>query len=199
MSETQNTKEMKPRRKMGKTILVSQQRDSTTPVDKSNLTEEKLTGLKSISEHDGKYFLVFGDYSQAKDALIHLRKEFNYFVKFVHYKVFFKCSQLTDETPSQEFEHSTFKNAMRELVQNKTNGHVLYAPRLYRNNEKTQYVGCGNITVDTMEAQNALLNKDGPLKFSKIGEDNKYEVAFYRFRSSKGNNQSNEQNASAST
>jgi len=185
MSDTKNIKDMKPRRKMGKTLLVSPQRDSDTKVDGAYFTKENLTGLVKFTEKDGKYFILFGDYSQAKDALIKLKKEFNYFVKFVHYKIFFKCSQLTNETPSEDFEHKTFKDAMRGLVQEKTNGHVLYAPRLYLSQDKKSYVGCGNITVDTKECEDALLDKNGELKFSKIGESGKYEVAFYRFRPNK--------------
>lgn len=183
MPELTQTKEtMKPRRKMGKTLLVNSQRDSDTQVDASYFTDANLTGLVKTTQKDGKFFLLFGDYLQAKDALIKLKKEFNYFVKFVHYNIFFKCSQLVDETPSKDFEHTTFKEAMRKLVQEKTNGHVLYAPRLYLSSDKKKYVGCGNITVDTKECEEDLLNRNGSLKFSKIGENSKFEVAFYRFR-----------------
>lgn len=194
MPETNNN-DRKPRRKMGKTILVSSQRDSDKTVDSKYFTKENLSGLEKVTEKDGKFFILFGDYTQAKDALLHLRKEFNYFVKFVHYKVFFKCSQLEDVTPSVDFEHGEFKDAMRKLVQENTNGHVLYAPRLYRSNsDKNKYVGCGNITVDTKECEDALLNKEGTLKFSKIAD--KYEVAFYRFRPNKeeGKDNSNAEN-----
>lgn len=193
MPETTNNKDMKPRRKMGKTLLVSPQRDSDVVVDGKYFTKENLTGLEKVTEKDGKYFLLFGDYSQSKDALVKLKKEFNYFVKFVHYKIFFKCSQLSDETPSEDFEHKTFKEAMRNLVQIKTNGHVLYAPRLYLTQDKKSYVGCGNITVDTKECEDALLDKNGELKFSKIGEGDKFEVAFYRFRPNKEGDEKGEQ------
>lgn len=185
MPETTNNKQMKPRRKMGKTLLVSPPRASDVVVNGDYFTKENLTGLEKVTEKDGKFFLLFGDYSQAKDALIKLKKEFNYFVKFVHYKIFFKCSQLADQTPNEEFEHKTFKEAMRNLVQTKTNGHVLYAPRLYLTPDKSKYVGCGNITVDTKECEDSLLDRDGSLKFSKIGENGTYEVAFYRFRSNR--------------
>ncbi|ADO67242.1 hypothetical protein crov209 [Cafeteria roenbergensis virus] len=183
MPDQKQTKEiMKPRRKMGKTLLVNSQHNSDTQIDASYFNNTNLTGLVKTTYKDGKFFLLFGDYLQAKDALNKLKKEFNYFVKFVHYNIFFKCSQLVNETPTKDFEHTTFKEAMRKLVQEKTNGHVLYAPRLYLTSDKKKYVGCGNITVDTKECEEELLNRDGSLKFSKIGENNRFEVAFYRFR-----------------
>lgn len=189
----EDTNQMKPRRKMGKTILVSSQRNTDTVVDKSHLTEETLKGLLKTTEKDGKFFLLFEDHLKAKDALFHLRKEHNYFVKFVHYKIFFKCSQVEAETPSEEFEHKTFKDAMRALVQSKTNGHVLYAPRLYRSVDKKKYIGCGNITVDTKECEDALLATDGELKNSKIGENGTFEVTFRRFRPNKEGEQQGKQ------
>lgn len=179
-------KQMKPRRKMGKTLLVSTQRNTDSVVDSSHFSGDKLKGLQKTTEKDGKFFLLFEDYSQAKEALHYLRKEFNYFVKFVHYKIFFKCSQLESETPNEEFEHNTFKNAMRTFVQSNTNGHVLYPPRLYRTTDKTRYVGCGNITVDTKESEDALLSSDGDLKNSKLCD--KYEITFYRFRAQRDMN-----------
>lgn len=184
MSET-NKMQQKSRRKMGKTLLVSPQRNSNETIDSSYFTKDNLNGLEKVSEKDGKFFILFGDYTQAKDALIKLKKEFNYFVKFVHYKIYFKCKQLCDETPDKEFEHTTFKDAMRKLVQTETNGHVLYAPSLYLTRDKSSYIGSGNITVDTKECEDALLDKNSNLKFSKIGENDKYEVAFYRYRSNK--------------
>lgn len=180
-TKTSNT----ARRKMGKTLLVSTQRDSDTTIDSKYFTVEKCEGLEKVTEKDGKYFLLFSDYTTAKNSLFHLRKEFNYFVKFVHYKVFFKCKQLGDVTPSDDFEHGEFKNVMRSLVQTKTNAHVLYAPRLFRikdrdDGDNWKYTTSGYITIDTKEGEEALLDKD-QLKFSKLGDD-KYEVAFYRYR-----------------
>lgn len=182
MSNDETKTNKTARRKMGKTLLVSTQRDSDTTIDGKYFTVEHCKGLEKVTEKDGKYFLLFSDYSTAKDSLFHLRKEFNYFVKFVHYKVFFKCKQLGDVTPSDDFEHGEFKNAMRGLVQDKTNSHVLYAPRLFRvkDGDDWKYTTSGYITIDTKEGEEALLDKE-QLKFSKIGGD-KYEVAFYRYR-----------------
>ena len=182
MSNDETKTNKTARRKMGKTLLVSTQRDSDTTIDGKYFTVENCKGLEKVTEKDGKYCLLFSDYSTAKDSLFHLRKEFNYFVKFVHYKVFFKCKQLGDVTPSDDFEHGEFKNAMRGLVQDKTNAHVLYAPRLFRikDGEDWKYTTSGYITIDTKEGEEALLDKE-QLKFSKIGDD-KYEVAFYRYR-----------------
>lgn len=193
MQKHSTTKMKQHRRKMGKTLLVSSQKGQEETIDASYFTSSNLTGLQKVTDKEGRYFLLFGDYSQAKDALIHLRKEFHYFVKFVHYKIFFTCSQLTEVTPSADFEHETFKTAMRELVQGKTNGHVLYPPKLYLSNDKTSYTGCGNITVDTKECEDALLTKNGDLKFSKIGSKGQFEVAFYRFRQNKSTKESPEQ------
>ena len=189
-----NTKQMKSRRKMGKTLLVSSQRNTDTIVDKAHLTEDKLDGLLKTTEKDGKFFLLFENHLKAKDALFYLRKEHNYFVKFSHYKIFFKCVQLESETPSEDFEHKVFKDAMRALVQSKTNGHVIYAPRLYRSSDKSKYIGCGNITVDTKECEDALLSNDGELKNSKIGESGKFKVTFRRFRQQFHTDESNHEN-----
>ena len=57
----EDTNQMKPRRKMGKTILVSSQRNTDTVVDKSHLTEETLKGLLKTTDKDGKFFLLFED------------------------------------------------------------------------------------------------------------------------------------------
>ena len=172
-------KTTRPRRKMGKTILVSPQRDSNVNVDESNLTKEKCIGLQKSTEKDGKFFLLFDNYNNAKNALYKLRNEFNYFVKFAHYKVFFKCDEVQTVTPSSDFEHDTFKNLMRNLVQNNTNGHVLYPPVLYKdkNSEDDKYTGCGYITVDTKESEEQLL---GDMKESTM--DDKYKLTFYRYR-----------------
>lgn len=175
------SKSTKPRRKMGKTLLVSPQRDSDTKVDGTYFTEENCKGLQKSTEKDGKFFLLFDDYKNAKDSLFKLRKDFNYFVKFAHYKVFFKCDELESETPSSDFEHDTFKNLMRTLVQDNTNGHVLYPPVLYKdkNSSEDKYTGCGYITVDTKESEEELLDKD-KMKNSKLGD--KYTLTFYRYR-----------------
>lgn len=182
MTEENKTENKRRRVKMGKTLKVSVYRDTNDTVDSSLFTKDTLTGLEKVTERNGIYFLLFSDYLKAKDALIKLKKETNYFVVFNHYRIFIKCSQLVEQTPSEDFKHKVFKDAIRKLVQEKTNGHVIYPPRLYINRETGVYTGCGDITVDTKESEEALLDKDGELKFSKIGEKGELEVAFYRYR-----------------
>jgi len=189
------TQQKKNLPRMGKTLLVSPQRDSDTGIDKTNL--EVFEGHVGTTERGDKYFMVFEDYMKAKDALVKLRREHNYFVKFVHYKVFFKCSQIENKELNEDFEHKQFKKIMSDFIKDNTNSHLLYTPKLFRTPDRTKYVGSGIITIDTKEAELKLLNSK-ELKYSKL-DGNKYEVAFYRFKTqqrtrekSSGTDESNE-------
>jgi len=183
-TEKQNTNTKKYVRKAGKTLLVIGR--NNTEVDTSYFTESNLEGLVSYTEVSTKsssHFLVFKDVPKAIKALKKLRNLDNtdYLVKFVHYQVFFTCKELEDMNVEDKLEHGELKLAFRKFLQENTTSQLLYPPRIYRKGEK--YMGCGYLTIDTKDGVDALLSED-KFKTTKVGEGDKYEVTFYRYRKS---------------
>ena len=161
-------------RKTGRTLLVSPSNGSYLNGD----TFSKLEGLTtSHSTKNGSYFLTFENVNHALESFRSLRQDHPELrVKFARYQIFFTISGLTDS-----YDYSTVKQNMCNFIEKETGTDVLYF-KLYRKGDK--YIGCGDLTVDTKDTMDKLLNKEGPLKNYTIGE---LSGSFYRYNKTQSN------------
>ena len=134
-------------RKAGRTLLVKF--NETTDFDPTTHNLEGLQSHHSV-ERSNTTFLTFDDVPHSLNALRSLRKELGESarVKFAYYRVFFKMTGLTNSV-----EYNTVKTQHKELVGNS----VLYY-KLYRRND--EYVGSGEMTLDTKEAFDSLMTEE---------------------------------------
>ena len=147
-------------RKTGKTLLINTETEVST---------EGLNGLQdNIFTNKGTQFLIFDTVENSLDAFKHFRQNNNK-VKFAHYKLFFTMSGLEDDT-----DYNVIKKMHIDWVQEKVGTDVLYYKQ-YKKNGK--YLGCGDLTIDTKEAMDKLLNKDE----MKTYEFDKYAGTYYRY------------------
>ena len=150
---TDNTANTKPKfiRKPGRTLLVQQTSDS---FDSTVL--ENLEGLTSSyhTERSNSYFLTFESLSHSLSVYRELRANHSEFarVKFAHYRVFFTLQGLKDDT-----DYSNVKAVHTNYVNDNLNGNVLYY-KLYR--KEGSYLDCGELTLDTKESLDLLVNAD---------------------------------------
>jgi hypothetical protein len=155
-------------RKAGRTLLVS-------PSNGSSLNEStfsKLSGLTvTHSTKNGSYFLTFDTIQNSLDSFRSLRQDHPELrVKFARYQIFFTVTGLTDSS-----DYSTVKQNMTNFVEKESGANVLYF-KLYRKGDN--YLGCGDLTVDTKDSMDKLLNKEGSLKNYTVGE---LSGTFYRY------------------
>lgn len=168
--ESQNKKSV---RKAGRTVLVKSMSGATL----SSSSFDSLEGLtnKSETKASSSYFLTFDSVANAVKASRKLRAEStDYRVKFSYYRIFFTMNGLTDTT-----EYNQVKKELMDHVTAQSGSSVLYC-KFYRKDNK--YLGCGDLTVDTIDGMNALLSKDGGKKEFTIGT---YTGTFYRFNGKK--------------
>ena len=163
-------------RKAGRTLLVK--------VLNSNFSLPQLDGLQSeyFTDKSQSYFLVFDDVNNSLNALKMLKKthESDVRVKFAYYRVFFTMNDLTNEQ-----EYNTVKNQHKELIES-NNGSVLYY-KLYRKNN--EYIGCGDLTLDTKESFDLLMSEDSLKKFNlECGVSGSH----FRYRNSSNQNLDNQ-------
>jgi hypothetical protein len=160
-------------KKPGKTLLVK-------AFNGSSFKEEDLTNLeglvnKSDTKTNETVFLVFDTVSNSLAALKKLKLVSpDYRVKFSYYKIFFTLNGLTDSS-----DYNEVKKTISEHVAKLTNSNVLYC-KLYCKDNK--YLGCGDLTIDTLEGLNTILSKDLGLKDYKLDS---LSGTFYRFNSKK--------------
>jgi hypothetical protein len=144
---------------MGKTLMVGV-RDLP---DTSFFCSESLAGLKSVRFNPDKtrIYLIFTDHIEAKNALHAIKARFEgIFVKFMHYKVFFKNDILRQCEFSTDFIHGEFKANLRAYVEDNTDGHMVYPPTVNTTinaaGEKV-FTGSGFIRVDTYDSMKLLI------------------------------------------
>ena len=157
-------------RKPGKTLLVKPLEDKVDV----NLLEAylaELTGFKDkVKTKTGSYFVVFNTLEDSANGLKSIRKEFNeVLVKYSHYRVFFTMKGLSEESDYNEVKKNHIK-----YVEDNTDGSVLYY-KIYRGDDG--YIGCGDLTLDTKEAMDSLLDSEQFKSYNFTG----YEGLFYRF------------------
>ena len=186
MSEiTQNSKSKKFQRKAGKTLLVKAKEGKT--IDESWLSS--LDGLVSEgvskTEKTGSFFLTFSEVGKSLDALKQLKKDHDddLMVKFAHYRVFFKFNNGLDS----KVDYNVVKETHVKFVKDNTNSEVLYY-KLYRGKDGN-FLGCGDMTLDTKDALDNLLSKDHNKEFD-LGDN--MSGVFYRYDRKGGNKQEGE-------
>lgn len=163
-------------RKAGRTLLVSSSQNS--PVKESSFSS--LKGLtNSHSTSNGSYFLTFDTVQNSLDSFRTLRESNPEFrVKFARYQLFFTLTGLTDSS-----DYSAVKSDMTSFVEKEAGANVLFF-KLYRKGEK--YLGCGDMTVDTKDTMDKLLNKESTIKNFTVGT---LTGTFYRYNKTQTNNQ----------
>jgi hypothetical protein len=134
--------------KSGRTLLVK----SNGTIDKSVF--DGLEGLQNTfyTMKSNSYFLTFETSDQSYQSLQKLKLQLGSSVqlKFAHYRVYFTISGMTNDT-----EYNTIKSLHTGVISKTTGCNVLYY-RLYRKNDT--YLGCGDMTLDTKEAFDQLMN-----------------------------------------
>jgi hypothetical protein len=165
-------------RKAGRTLLVS----SLNNMSKNETIFSKLTGLTTNhSTENGSFFLTFNTVQNALDSFNYLRQNYSEVrVKFARYQIFFTISGLNSSS-----DYSIVKQNITNFVEKEADANVLYF-KLYRKGDK--YLGCGDFTIDTKDAMDKLLKKEGSLKNYTIGD---LSGTFYRYNKTK-QNQNNE-------
>ena len=157
-------------RKPGRTLLLK----SVSGSKLNSSVFESLVGLKSHTEtkSTSSYFLTFNTVSDAVNAYKKLRNDStDYRVKYSYYRVFFTMNGLT--------ESSDYNQVKKDLMEHVSKTSGLYC-KLYR--QDTKFLGCGDFTIDTLDAMNTLLSKEGGLKDYTMGS---LSGTFYRYNSKK--------------
>ena len=148
----------------------------TNNTGKSETIFSKLTGLSTNhSTENGSFFLTFDTVQNALDSFQYLRQNHPEIrVKFARYQIFFTISGLNSSS-----DYSVVKQDITNFVEKEAGAIVLYF-KLYRKGDK--YLGCGDFTIDTKDAMDNLLKKDGSLKNYTIGD---LTGTFYRYNKTK--------------
>jgi hypothetical protein len=180
--DTKDTDDNDPNKKMvrkaGRTLLVS----PSNNMSKNETIFSKLTGLSTNhSTENGSFFLTFDTIQNALDNFHYLRQNHPEIrIKFARYQIFFTISGLNNSS-----DYTIVKQNITNFVEKEADASVLYF-KLYRKGDK--YLGCGDFTIDTKDAMDKLLKKEGSLKNYTIGD---LTGTFYRYNKTK-QNQNNE-------
>ena len=170
-----NFKKIKPMHKIGRTLLVKS-------FNNSELEEsffKDLEGLDKIAttKISNSVFLTFNNPENALTALRTLKnKSQTIRIKFSYYKIFFTISGLQDST-----DYNEVKKDLIDFISNKMAANVLYC-KFYCKDKK--YLGCGDLTVDTLDTMIQLLSKESGLKDFSFKS---YTGSFYKFNDKKKN------------
>jgi hypothetical protein len=148
----------KPRRKEGRTLLVSS--DWKDDIDQD--------GIQRTHQTDGgARFVVFDTTENARLALKNL-KDLGAQVKYSYYKIFFRLSDIDLESTT----YDELKKQVKDMISVLGNINVLYFKFYTKNNN---LIGSGDLTVDTKESLDLLVSKDD----NEFGEG---KISFYRYR-----------------
>jgi hypothetical protein len=114
-------------------------------------------------EKSNSYFVTFSTCDEANNALKQIKDTIgsSIRIKFAHYRIYFKIEGLVDTS-----DYSMVKTTHSDLVVDQAKCNVLYY-RLYRKNNT--YLGCGDMTVDTKEGFDYLMNNNGLKNFTLDG------------------------------
>ena len=159
-------------KKAGRTLLIK------TIVDFDENQFKTLEGVQSVFKNKlgDSIFVVFDNIKNATDGIKEIRqnygKSYNLKIKFSYYKLFFKLNGISDDD-----DYNTIKKGLLDLIGD--NASVLYC-KLYSKDKS--YLGCGDLTVDTLEGLNNLLSLEKGLKEFKF---DKYNGIFYKFNTNK--------------
>jgi hypothetical protein len=159
-------------RKVSRTLVVK----SINNIELSESLFNELDGILKIvkTKLDNLIFLIFDTTENSLIALKLLKNNLNLKIKFSYYKVFFTITGLDDST-----DYNEVKKDLIDLISNSINANVLYCKFYYKNNK---YLGCGDLTVDTLDSMIQLVAKDSPMKNFSF---NLYTGTFYKFNEKK--------------
>ena len=133
------------------------------------LSTEGITGLlNNVQTLNGIQFFVFDTVENSKNAFKFF-KESNVKVRFAHYRIFFTMTGAEDCVSYNELK----TNHIKWVVEN-SDANVLYYKQ-YRKAGK--FLGCGDITIDTKESMDKLLDKNGLKNYTF----EKYSGTYYRY------------------
>lgn len=165
-----DNKEERPRRKAGRTLLVSTE----------NNDDLSFTGQTDThTTNSGSRFLVFDTVDNAGSAYKTLREN-GVRTKYCYYKIFFRLKDVELEN----VEYDTLKEEVTSLANSLDDVNVLYF-KFYTKNKTL--MGSGDLTVDTkVGLDNLVSNKE--LTFSKGA------VSFYRFKVKSKNDDNHDDN-----
>ncbi len=180
MAEVQNMKEKKNKRfrKAGRTLLIKPVNEEFN-FDSLKLDEQQ--GLQSnILTKSGARFLVFDNIDNSSECLKQLKGNSEVLVKYAHYRLYFTMNGLEDDT-----DYNTIKALHMAYIKEHTNSDVLYY-KLYKKNKET-YLGCGDLTIDTKEGMDILLQKEGHKNFSL--NNDQFTGQFYQYNKFRNSNE----------
>jgi hypothetical protein len=179
MADEHNMKEKKRRfRKAGRTLLI---KPVNNGFDFDSLELDNHEGLKSnILTKSGARFLVFDNIDNSTNCLKQLKTNEDILVKYAHYRLYFTINGLEDSTDYNEIKQSHI-----DLIKENTNSDVLYY-KLYKKNKET-YLGCGDLTIDTKEGMDRLLEKEEHKTFSLNSDQ--YTGQFYQYNKFRNSNE----------
>ena len=139
-----------------------------------SLKLDNLEGMikESIIVKETIKFLLFDTSENALTALKQIKRiNPDIYIKFGYYKIFFLINGLTTES-----DYSEVKKELIDYIKEKIpDSDILYC-KLYNNN--SNYLGCGDLTVDTLETMLELISKSSVLKNFTF---NKYTGSFFKF------------------
>lgn len=177
-NQTSSNLSKKMIRKPGRTILVKSLSGKTI----GESVFDSLSGLQSKAQtkSSSSYFLTFDSVDSALNAYRKLKEgSSDYKVKYSTYRIFFTMNGLNDST-----DYNQVKKELVEHVTKQTGSSVLYC-KFYRKDSK--FIGCGDLTIDTLEGMNSLLNKEGGKKEFSFGS---FSGTFYRYNGKSKSNSS---------
>jgi len=168
----QQQKDKKKYRKAGRTLLI---KPVENDFDFEQLSIEDLEGVDSnIETKSGARFIVFSDVKYSIIALKTLKQNKEILVKYAHYRLYFTINGLTDES-----DYNDVKKAHIDYISGNTGTEVLYY-KLYKK-DKNSYLGCGDLTIDTKEGMDKLLQEDSLKNYEFVAGDDEYSGQFYQF------------------
>lgn len=176
MSQVEQSQKEKPAPKVGRTLLV---KPENSKFDVSFFDSLKGCVEKFSSEKSNSHFLTFKDVKSSEAAFNTLSENENCKVKYALYRLFFKSPGVA--LHSDTVDYDKVKKVHTEMIEKNFEGRCLYY-KLYR--QKNKFLGCGELTVDTLKSFNGLIRKseDGMTlehSLNELGDD--YVVTHYRY------------------
>ena len=160
-------------KKISRTILIKSINNDNLNPDLFNKYEGILK--VSTSKNNNLLFLTFDKIENSLNAFKLLKNNKDLHIKFSYYKIFFTINGLTNTT-----NYNDIKKELIEYLNTQVNNiNILYCKFYYRNNK---YLGCGDLTVDTLESLITILSKE--LKIKEFSFKS-YSGTFYKFTNKK--------------
>ena len=179
MAEQKQQEKKRRFRKPGRTLLIKPV--ELVEFDFKTLNLDQYTGLKSnILTKSGARFLVFDSIENSSTCLKALKNNSDILVKYAHYRLYFTINGLDNET-----DYNLVKQAHIDKITTCTDSSVLYY-KLYKKN-KESYLGCGDLTIDTKEGMDLLLQNQELKTFSL--HDDKFTGEFYQYNKFRNNSE----------